>query len=524
VRTRALGSIAAAFAALVAVGSGEGATVTVLVRPDVSLDRYAHRGAVGLLIPGSGPTVTRRGALAALVRGRVVNSVVSSAPGGEPSIALGRRPGDTTVYVSLPAPGRHHNTRRYPVAIVGGGYRGLLVSDTTHIPGLVSIADIAPTVRALARGGRPLVRWRDDRDAAADLGALDRHLGHAHDERDWATVALVVLASLLVVAAFILRSALAGRAALLVPAAMVAVALVFSALDVTEPLTLLGLAAGAGALAFVGGRSRRSFTFAVGAFLVAFLCVLVAWPEVNALAVIGPHPDGGVRFYGVTNEVETILLAPVVAAVAAAGGGAAIALGELALVTIGWSRAGADGGGLVVYAVALALVALLRVRPDRGTLLRVGLPAAAAALGLAYALVRLDASTGGSSHVTRAVGGGSGSLAGDVLDRLHVSWAGATSSLHTIVLVVLSLGALAWLAVRAPRTPALTSFLVAIGVSLIVNDTPADVAVSGAIACAALWAWERAEAGTDVGTSALSRAGSPAAARRPSRPRTPATR
>ena len=60
--------------------------------------------------------------------------------------------------------------------------------------------------------------------------------------------------------------------------------------------------------------------------------MLAAWPEVNALAAIGPHPDGGGRFYGVTNEVETLLLAPSLAAAAAAGVAGAVAIGLLLLV------------------------------------------------------------------------------------------------------------------------------------------------------------------------------------------------
>jgi len=64
-------------------------------------------------------------------------------------IALAGRPGPITVYVALPPPGRRENARRYPIAIVGGGYRGILTSRSTRISGLVSLADIAPTIRVL---------------------------------------------------------------------------------------------------------------------------------------------------------------------------------------------------------------------------------------------------------------------------------------------------------------------------------------------------------------------------------------
>ena len=226
---------------------------------------------------------------------------------------------------------------------------------------------------------------------------------------------------------------------------------------------------------------------AVVAFLVAFLVVLAAWPEINALAAIGPHPDGGGRFYGVTNEVETLLLAPSLAAAAAAGVIGATAIGLLLLVLVGWSRAGADGGGLLVvtaaFAVLLAGLTRVRLTPARIVLGIVGV------LAIGLAIVGIDALLGGSSHVTDAVGGGPGTLFDDLDRRLRISWAGATSAGHTAFLCLLSLGGLAWLGIRGREQPAIVAMLVAIGVSLLVNDTPVDVLGYGALGCLALTAW-----------------------------------
>ena len=226
---------------------------------------------------------------------------------------------------------------------------------------------------------------------------------------------------------------------------------------------------------------------AVVAFLVAFLVVLAAWPEVNALAAIGPHPDGGGRFYGVTNEVETLLLAPSLAAAASAGIIGATAIGLLLLVLVGWSRAGADGGGLLVvtaaFAVLLARLTRVRLTPARLVL------GVAGVLAVGLAIVGLDALLGGSSHVTDAVGGGPGTLLDDLDRRLRISWAGATSAGHTAFLCLLSLGGLAWLGIRGRKQPAIAAMLVAIGVSLLVNDTPVDVLGYGALGCLALTAW-----------------------------------
>ena len=111
-------------------------------------------------------------------------------------------------------------------------------------------------------------------------------------------------------------------------------------------------------------------------------------------------------------------------------------------------------------------------------------------MAVALAVVGVDALLGGSSHVTDAVGGGPGTLFDDLDRRLRISWAGATSATHTAFLCLLSLGGLAWLGVRGRRSPVIVAMLVAIGVSLAVNDTPVDVLGYGALGCLALTAWD----------------------------------
>ena len=49
-----------------------------------------------------------------------------------------------------------------PDRIVGGGYHGLLLSDRTKVPGLVSLYDLEPTVKALDRGEKPPLTSRPD--------------------------------------------------------------------------------------------------------------------------------------------------------------------------------------------------------------------------------------------------------------------------------------------------------------------------------------------------------------------------
>ena len=58
------------------------------------------------------------------------------------------------IVVTLPPRGSPHaNNRRYPIAVVGHGFHGLLKSQTTRIDGLVSIVDIAPTALGRAAAG-----------------------------------------------------------------------------------------------------------------------------------------------------------------------------------------------------------------------------------------------------------------------------------------------------------------------------------------------------------------------------------
>ena len=53
------------------------------------------------------------------------------------------------------------------------------------------------------------------------------------------------------------------------------------------------------------------------------------------------------------------------------------------------------------------------------------------------------------------------------------------------------IAALLWLVFQRPRPPVLEALLAALAVSLVVNDTPADVAGWGALAALVLWAWAR---------------------------------
>jgi hypothetical protein len=483
--------VAAAVASSAVAAPSEHVAVIVVTPFDSVFN--SPKAAHGLLVPGEGATVTAANALASLLHGEMGNAVLHGGrPAGKPKITLARRPARTTFYVSLPPLDRTHNVVRYPIAVVGPGYHGLLTSTSTRLDGLISIADVAPSVLELERGERPRIRSTPSRDPLRELRSLDRRLAKAHDSRVGATIVLVGLMSVLGLLALFSRWPVLGRAAFLSAPACLVVAVALSAAGLTDPSQVVIVLAGtAGALALAGGallRPRLPLVLGLAAVFAFLFAVMWKRPEWNSLAALGPRPDGGGRFYGITNQVETLLLAPALV-LGALAGPALPAVALLVAAGIAASSVGADGGGLVVY-LAGFLVLALWLGPTRAGLARAA-AATAVAAAAALALVGIDAATGGSSHVTHAVGGGPGSLAGDLGHRLHLSWASVTSTWNAALLFAVSVVALVWLAVRRPRRAILDALLVALAVSLLVNDTPTDVAGLGALSALVLWAFAR---------------------------------
>lgn len=454
------------------------ASVRVVTKPPFRVAQAAHRGAVGLMVPGKGPTVSREETLHALR-----------------DIPLCRRNCRVTIWVSVPPKGERHNVTRYPVAIFGPGYEGLLVSSRTHIPGLISVFDVAPTARAIDRGIKPPITSRADPHAPRTLVRLDTRITRAHDARDSATLLMVSLLTAYGLLGLLLRSRLFARAAVLVPPVALACSLLLSGIGAERPglvLGVLGVVTGIGSLAGAALlRQPRALGAAFAALLLAYLVVMTVWPVTNSLAVIGPHPDGGGRYYGVTNEMSVLLLAPALLAAALLGRPWFLPVAALAVVTVGASFSGADGGGALVLLAGFLTLAMRMsgIALTWRKLVLVG--GVTVALGLAF--VGLDAALGGSSHVTRSVGGGPGTMAGDIGHRFRVSWDGAVGSWYHILLMLISLAALAWVATRWPRYAVVDALLVAIAVSLIVNDTPVDIAGFGALSALTVWSWRREE-------------------------------
>lgn len=341
---------------------------------------------------------------------------------------------------------------RTPITVPGE--RGLLTSDSTRIDGLVTPADVAT--------GR--LRVVPDDDPAEALRTLERRI--ERNDR-WRLPLTIALATLLIGLA-LFRPPLALRALLVALAANLWL----------DPA--IAVAAGIASIALPLG-------LACAAILAAYLLSLGLDPEAVALSPFGPSQVG--RFYGVNNLLETMLLAPsLVGAVLLGRTGSrytGIGVAALAFVTIGGNRFGADGGGLVVLAVAY-LVLALRLDGRRPTL-RLATAMVAGAVAIALLVLAVDAATGGSSHITDAVGDGPVALAGDIADRIERSVERTADSVGATAVVLGSLALLIAIARYARREAVLVAFLAALTASLVVNDTPSDVLGIGAAIAIALY-------------------------------------
>jgi hypothetical protein len=146
--------------------------------------------------------------------------------------------------------------------------------------------------------------------------------------------------------------------------------------------------------------------------MLAYCADLFAGSALSALSLTGPNPKGGARFFGIGNELETILSLTLLIGCGAAlarrsGRIAARWFAGAALVgalVIGAGRLGADVGGVVTLGVGgtaavLAALAGDGRMPGRRALL---LLAAVPAVGIGV-LIGVDLASGGDAHLTRSV-------------------------------------------------------------------------------------------------------------------------
>jgi len=441
----------------------------VVVVPELTTGDLAaleDRGAVGLLVPDAGPKTSAVRARAALERGAVRNSILGGLPGGRPLLDVKTAttvPAGPAIVLGLPRGGEQPNDRRYPIAVVGGGYRGVLTSGSTRIRGLVSIVDVAPTAldREGALGSTP------DADALGTLRELDEQIRSNRGAK--AVVLLLSLALIVAVAVFVPAAVLPAFAAVLL-ANLAAGAVGSTEVWVDALIVALAVAV---SLAFARSGRLVHGLLMVG-ILGAYLAAMTVDERWVALSPLGPTQNA--RFYGLSNLLATLLLVPALAGAVLLGRRlgmwAFVGVAALSLVMVGGSSFGADGGGAVVLLAAFVVLAVLEHGFSRNLAIGAGVIVGFLALALVV---------GGSSHVTDALSDGPVGLAEDLGRRLQLSVERATGGVGVALLVF---GGIATLSVLAllERRPLLLALLAAIGVSLLVNDSPNDVVVAG-LAC-----------------------------------------
>jgi hypothetical protein len=334
------------------------------------------------------------------------------------------------------AAGSRSEQQLWPTGVTGAGFDGNLTSDSTRTDGVVLATDVAPTVLewlgvdvpAEMNGTAIRAEGERDPDEVADLQArlADR------PSRD--TVALLPLTIWLLAAtavALLFRGRAARTAFLLFGLACAWAPLMLlgaAAVDASEPASALMMGLGAAALAGLTawvvpgpGGLALACALTVGAHAID----VIAGSPYTSLSVLGPNPGGGVRFFGIGNELEAILTVLTLVGAGAwlstrrdlsGRSAAAWFLGIAAAATLAFApgRFGADVGAAIVLGIGGATAAVMATGIERKR--AIALVLGGGALSLA-ALFLIDLALGGA-HLSRSVlGAGEASDIADVIDR-----------------------------------------------------------------------------------------------------------
>jgi hypothetical protein len=225
-----------------------------------------------------------------------------------------------------------------------------------------------------------------------------------------------------------------------------------------------------------------------GGVVALYAIVMVRRPEWQAVNPFGPTQNS--RFWGIGNQVETLLLAPLLAGAFLArrrfGVLGFVLFGVFGLVVMTDNRIGSDGGGAIVLGIALAALGARLFR--LGWKGFVGLLASAAVAVLW--IVSQGLSEPGPNHLRSAFSDHGTGLLSSLGSRVQLSYLPALHAWEMVVplLCVLAVAfGVAWRAARQPSTrDVLLAFGVAIVSSLVINDSAAYELAGGIAVVAAL--------------------------------------
>jgi hypothetical protein len=409
----------------------------------------------------------------------------------------------------------------WPVGVAGEGFDGNLTSDSTRTEGVVLATDVAPTILEWLGVDVPdemngsAIRAEGDRDAE-EVADLQDQLGDRPSRETVGLLPLLVWLGLAGIVALVSRGRAARPAMQLFGLACAwapLMLLVAAAVDASEPATALLMGLGAIALAAVTATLLPGFAglaLACGLTVGAHAVDVIAGSPYTSLSVLGPNPGGGVRFFGIGNELEAILTT-----LTLVGAGAWLAarepvspkaaagwfLGIAAVATLAFApgRFGADVGAAIVLGVGATTAAVLALGVERRKAIALVVGGGALAL---LALIAIDAVVGGA-HLSRTVlgAGESGDLA-DVLERrlsLMVSTFTDPVYPELLVAVVLLLVAgffkrdtvLRWFGAAWPARCGFLGAVAGILLGTLANDSGSVLLVLGTIylGAAAAFAW-----------------------------------
>jgi hypothetical protein len=428
--------------------------------------------------------------------------------------------GPDDVLIALTA-GFRSDQQLLPAGIAGEGFDGNMTSDSTRTDGVVLTTDIAPTV--LEHFGVDVpdemngseIETTGDRDPG-DVAELQSKLKDRPDREQVVFFPLLGWVALSGLAALAFRRRGAVVALSLLALACIwapLILLVAAALDASELASAVMVALGAPALAAITRAvlpGYRGLAVACAVTVGAYAIDVIAGSPYTALSVLGPNPGGGVRFFGIGNELEATLTpltligagAWIVTRENPSGRSAAtwfVATAIVATIAFAPGRFGADVGAAIVLAAGGATAAALALGFDwRRTALTV---AVAGVVGVA-ALVVLDLLLGGA-HLSRSVlGAGEASDVVDVFDRrLTLMWNSFIHPVYPALLVVCGLllvaglwrwrQVLSWFGSRWPARCGYVGAVVGVLVGTVANDSGAVLLVIGTIylAVCAGFAW-----------------------------------
>jgi len=248
-----------------------------------------------------------------------------------------------------------------------------------------------------------------------------------------------------------------------------------------------------GALTLAALRGYRALALASALTVLAYAVDVIAGSPLTKLALLGPNPGLGVRFYGIGNELEALLAVLVVAGTGAGLAGftpglsprrcaaAFLSIGLLCAFVFAAGRFGADVGAAIVFPVGAAVAAAAIAAGGRRSVLLV----IAAPFAVLAALALIDLASGANAHLTRSVldAGGLGDLSNVAQRRLQLSAHSFARPVLLIFLpVVAALAALAiwrrdllraWLGGVPALRAGLLGALAATAVGTLANDSGA---------------------------------------------------